>query len=241
MKNIITTILLLAFCTAQAQVKLNLKDLQGNRHGLWEKKHPNGNVRYTGKFDHGIPVGKFKHYYENGKLQATNSFRGTTGNCYSKQHGDDEKLAAEGKYVQGKKDSIWTYYNYNGDIVSRETYKNGLKEGIAYTYYPDGSIAEEVTYVNDVKSGPWKQFYKNGKPKAHGSYVDGSLSGEVTYFSIKGKPRAKGKYVKGRMHGKWYYFEEANHFTVEKKEIWRYGKLLETKEYTKKKEEKKEN
>tara|TARA_R110001592_G_scaffold131477_1_gene345251 strand:- start:4259 stop:4972 length:714 start_codon:yes stop_codon:yes gene_type:complete len=235
-KGIFVLSLLLTFNLA-AQESLSPKDAQGKQHGQWRKLYDNKKVRYTGTFNHGIPVDTFKYYFPNGDLQTINVFRGKSGNCYSYQYGDGKKLAAEGLYKNKEKDSTWTFYNASGTLVARESYKKGVKEGPSLNYYPNGKIAESVSYINGKKEGEWKQFYESGEPMAKGTYVDGSLQGQAMYFYSSGKLRMKGSYKKGLMDGNWYYFD--TNTKVEKKEVWRRGHLLEDKEDGKKEEEKK--
>jgi len=42
--------------------KINQVDANGNRTGVWQKKYPNGKIRYTGVFNNGKEVGTFKFY-----------------------------------------------------------------------------------------------------------------------------------------------------------------------------------
>lgn len=203
--------------------QLNQKDAQGRKHGKWEKKHSNGKIRYTGQFDHGKPVGTFVYYFENGQMRARNKFRNNSELIMSKQFGEDEKLAATGLYRGQEKDSTWTYYDFEGNLLMREDYKNGILHGEVIKYFPNGKIAEVKNFDNGVQVGSWEQYYESGKPMAKGTYVNGSLHGEATYYYSNGKPRLKGSYVKGLMHGTWYHFTQD--LKVEKKETWEYGFL----------------
>ena len=55
---------------------INKTDDIGLKHGKWEKRYPNGNVRYKGQFKDGEPFGVFQYFYKNGKLKATNNHVG---------------------------------------------------------------------------------------------------------------------------------------------------------------------
>ncbi len=224
MKNIFCFTFILCAFLASAQDNINQKDSQGRKHGLWKKNHKNGKLRYVGTFDHGKEVGTFRFYFDSGEIRAINKFRGKTGVCYSLQFGSDSILAAEGKYIDSRRDSVWTFYDIDGNLVARETYKNDKKNGVSETYYTNGKVAESITYDNGQKTGVWRQYYENGRPKAKGTYVNGSLQGEATYFGPNGKPSAKGNYARGLMHGNWYYFDD--NMKVERKEVWKYGTML---------------
>lgn len=199
----------------------NQKDAQGKRHGVWQKKFENGKLRYEGQFEHGIEVGEFKHYFDNGDLKVVNVFRGKTRVAYSRLYGGREKLAAEGLYIKGKRDSVWTFYDADGNVISREEYKVDLKEGKSYSYYKNEKIAEMTTFTKDLKDGEWKQFYEDGRPKSKGQYSSNKLTGQVIYYNEQGRVRAKGNYVRGLMDGNWYIFDE--NMKVKEKQIWRRG------------------
>jgi antitoxin component YwqK of YwqJK toxin-antitoxin module len=227
MRNGFFAISLLMAFNLSAQGNLSPKDAKGKKHGEWRKLYDNNKIRYTGTFEHGIPVNTFHYYFSKGDLQTTNVFRGKTGNCYSLQYGDGKQLAAEGLYSNKDKDSTWTYYNAEGRLVGRENYRNGTKEGPLINYYPTGKIAETLNYEKGKKTGEWRQYYESGEPMAKGTYLNGSLQGPATYFFTTGKPRLKGSYVKGLMDGNWYHFD--TNMKVKKKEVWRRGRLVKDK------------
>jgi antitoxin component YwqK of YwqJK toxin-antitoxin module len=224
MKNFAILLLCLAFGAVQAQENINQTDDQGRKHGVWKKYYDNDQLRYEGRFNHGVEVDTFKFYFEDGNLRAKNYFR-KKGVVYSWQYGGDSQLAAEGKYLNTRRDSVWTFYDMDGNILSRESYENDLRDGQSVTYFDNGKKAEILHYKAGKRNGEWRQNYETGKPKAKGHYVNGMLEGEVTYFHPTGKPRMKGNYRRGKMHGVWYYFDEF--MQVEKKEEWRYGLLVE--------------
>ncbi len=223
MKNGIFVISLLMTINLAAQGNQSPKDAQGKKHGEWRKVYDNKKLRYIGTFEHGIPVDTFKYYFPFGDLQAINVFRGKTGNSYSYQYGEGKQLAAEGLYIDKKKDSTWTIYNADGMVIGRENYENGIKEGPSISYYANGKVAEKLFYINGKKEGEWQQFYESGEPMAKGIYKDGSLHGPATYFFSSGKPRLKGSYKRGLMDGPWYHFNAS--MKLEKKEIWDRGRL----------------
>ena len=236
MKNFAILLLCIAFGALQAQEKINQTDSQGRKHGVWKKYYENEQLRYEGRFEHGVEVDTFKFYFEDGNLRAKNFFRGK-GVVYSWQYGGESQLAAEGLYIGTRRDSTWTFYDIDANVLSRESYKNDLKDGESVTYFDNGKKAEILHYQKGKRQGEWRQNYESGKPKAKGVYVNDMLEGEVTYFHPNGKPRMKGHFRKGKMHGIWYYFDEF--MQVEKKEEWRYGLLVEDEE-EKKEEEKAE-
>lgn len=199
---------------------VNQKDSQGRKHGVWTKSYENGQTRYQGTFEHGEEVGTFTFYYQNGELKAKNTFR-DNGEVYTRMYGQKEKLAAEGIFVNKKRDSVWNYYDIDGNVVSREAYSNGQKDGMTTAYFPDGKIAEIVEYNDGEKHGVWVQRYSNGKKRAEGKYHHGSLQGTVTYYREDGSVRVKGDYKNGLKHGNWYFFD--TNIKLLKKQVWEKG------------------
>lgn len=225
MKNLVLICLLLISASLSAQVPLDPKDSEGRPHGVWQKLHDNGKIRYTGRFDHGIPVDTFSYYFRNGQLKTQNIFRGKSGICMSFQYGEKKVLAAQGVYNKRKKDGEWIYYNRAGAIVSRVNYKDGLEDGPSQKYHTNDYLAESVIYLSGKKEGLWEQFYDTGKKMAQGQYVNDQLHGEVTYFYSNGKPRSRGNYVRGLMDGTWYFFTDD--LKLDRKEIWKRGRQID--------------
>jgi antitoxin component YwqK of YwqJK toxin-antitoxin module len=218
-----TFLFFLAFTGGLAQAQVNQTDANGKRHGSWSKKYENGQVRYLGEFNHGIPVNTFKYYFDDGSLRTENVYRGKTGVCLSLQYGQEEKLAAKGIFKSRLKDSVWTYFDANGVVIARETFVKDQRQGKAFKYFANGRPAEIVIYQNGVKEGPFTQYYESGKLMAKGQYKNGKLHGEVIYYFSNGRPRLKGNYVHGVMNGTFYYF--GDNLKLEKKEVWRNGFL----------------
>jgi antitoxin component YwqK of YwqJK toxin-antitoxin module len=208
--------------SSQAQSRaINQRDDQGRRHGLWKKTYSSGKLRYQGQFKHGVPVDTFRHYFDNGQLRTLNVFRGRSGTCMSYQYGEDKLLAGMGLYRDKKKDSVWTFFDRDSNVVAREAYDRGQRQGPSKKYFENGQLAEITHYEKDQKEGPWKQFYQDGTLKSKAHYRGGKLRGEATFFHPNGRPRLKGKYVAGKMHGIWYFFTRKG--KIEKKQRWRYG------------------
>lgn len=213
---------------------INQLDANGKKHGLWKKHYSNGKLKYVGSFNHGMEVDTFKFFFESGDLKAINYFR-SKGACYSQQFGEGRVLAAEGLYRDRKKDSVWTYYDQQSTLISRESFSNGIKEGELITYFNNNKKAEVFVFQNDRKNGPWTQYFEDGKIKAKGSYKDGMLDGEVIYYNSFSRPSIKAVYSKGLPNGKWYYFNER--MEVEREQVYLRGVKLSDTDDEKQKEE----
>jgi antitoxin component YwqK of YwqJK toxin-antitoxin module len=187
---------------------INQTDDQGRKHGPYRKMGVEGKVRYEGYFEHGIPKGTFRHYYDDGQLMAENvySVDGKQSRAVFYHPGAIRK--AEGKFIQEQKDSIWIYYNEKGEKISQSNYKNGKLNGPSTTYFANGSVCEELNYLDGQKEGAWKGFFENGKLKEEGQFSKNLLVGKVVYYHPSGEKSGLGKYEAGVKSGEWFYYDE---------------------------------
>jgi antitoxin component YwqK of YwqJK toxin-antitoxin module len=208
MKNftLITIILLFISVISTAQ-DLNQVDASGKKQGPWKKYYPsNDQLFYEGQFKDDKPYGVFKHYYEEGELKSITKYDGDI--VRSTVYYPEGQLMASGKFLDQKKDSIWTYYDEDGWISLQENYKQGLRDGESISYYPDGDIAVKKVFLKDVENGPFIQFFGNGNTEAEGSYLGGNFSGKNIYYYESGKKLHEGEYVNGKRNGMWYFYNE---------------------------------
>ena len=85
--------------------KINQRNKDGQRHGLWECYHDNDQLLYKGTYENGKEHGLWEYYYFNG------------GQLYWK-----------GTYVNGKEHGLWKYYNEDGTIKKQIFYSKHLYE-----------------------------------------------------------------------------------------------------------------
>jgi len=186
-------------------------------------------VLYEGLFKNDKPAGKFKYYYPNDSVRAIVTFFPGGEKAYARLFHPNGKKMGEGKYV-GKevKDSVWTFYDELGTLISRETYKNGKKEGPSYVYLPDGSVSQIRNFKDGVEHGPFKDFFGKDLVKASGNYVNGHMEGRVSYYYPNGVEVAAGYYRNGLKNGAWIYKTEEG--KIKEKELYINGKLASPKE-----------
>ncbi|MCB9224842.1 MAG: hypothetical protein H6582_11730 [Crocinitomicaceae bacterium] len=209
--------------------KINQKDGQGRKQGVWKQAYPNVKVfRYVGQFKDDIPYGKFVYYYESGAVQAVVNFSGNGHTTRSEMYHNSGYMMAKGKYIDQKKDSIWVYYDDRGIISYQENYKNGVLEGQkVYFYAPvDGKlpVARYEYYRNGVLHGEYKEFHENNKVKEEGKYKDGNLDGYVRNYHRNGRLMKLKYYEHGVQHGPWFFYDESGE-QVGTKWYWE-GRLL---------------
>jgi len=185
---------------------------------------------WEGGFKNNKPVGVFKYYHVNDSLRARLTYRGEDGKrCYAKMYHLNGKRMAEGNYIDKEvKDSVWTYYDELGVLLSKETYKNGLKEGPSYVYLPNGDISEEKNWRNGKEHGVLKQYVEKGKLRSLGQYVNGKREGKFVYYYPNGTEAASGFYRNDLKDGIWLYKKTDG--KLDDKEVYINGKQLLGKE-----------
>jgi len=189
---------------------LNKIDKDGKKQGPWEKKYANGSPRYKGYFVDDVPVGKFVYFYSQDTVQAVLDYgNGEKGLAKVTMYYPGGNLMAKGYYHHEQKDSLWTYYDPFGPIVSTENYIDGVKNGVSKIFYHNGNVNEERTWVNGKQNGMWRQFFEDSTIKSLGKYHNDSLQGTVTFFFPGGiKICAQGQYKNDVKNGEWIFYKD---------------------------------
>lgn len=204
-------------------------DLSGKKQGYWKKKDDKNHLLYEGEFKDDKPVGKFKYYYPNDSVRAIMSFKDEGRSAYARLFHMNGKRMAEGKYINKEtKDSVWTYYDELGTLISRETYKSGKKNGPSYVYFPEGDISEEKNFRDDLQDGPFITYFNAKEVKSRGTYLKGKLEGRVAYYYPNGVEVAAGFYRNGEKNGPWIYKTQSG--KIREKELYKNGVLASPKE-----------
>lgn len=204
-------------------------DAGGKKQGYWKKKDDKNHLLYEGEFKDDKPVGKFKYYYPNDSVRAIMTFKDEGRNAYARLFHMNGKRMAEGKYINKEtKDSVWTYFDELGTLISRETYKSGKKNGTSYVYFPEGDISEQKNFKDDLQDGPFVDYFDAKNAKSRGTYVKGKLEGRVSYYYPNGVEVAAGFYKNGEKNGPWIYKTQSG--KIREKELYKSGVLASQKE-----------
>lgn len=201
--------ILLINTNAQNDVEINQTNPSGEKHGRWAKKYTNGNLKYEGKFENGVPVGEFKRYNEKGKLTSTllYSDNGAKAAAHLYEMG---RTIATGQYLNKKKDGLWKIYDKMEMLLTEEEFKKGVKNGESKEYHSNGSVRIEKIYADGVLSGLFKEYYKNGQLKLKKTFIEGNPDGIFMLFHDNGVPRVIGNYNSGIKNGSWKYKTRMN-------------------------------
>ncbi len=121
---------------------------------------------------------------------------------------NNKTVAYKGNYLKGLKDSIWVYYNIDGDIDKIERFEIGRKNGLT-KIYSKGNLYDEINYKNDVKDGKHTHYYTtSNKINFLQEYRNDTLHGEFKLFFENGKLKQHGAFKNGRNIGEWLTFSE---------------------------------
>lgn len=223
-------LLLILFIATTTCLGAQSTDALGKKQGYWKKRDPKTDkLVYEGEFKDDVPVGKFKYYYPNDSVRAIMYFKDAGKTAYARLFHMSGKRMAEGRYYNKEiKDSVWTYYDEAGSLLSREKYVMGKKQGAAFVYFPDGVVSEERNYKNDIQDGIFKQYFDAKRLRASGAYVNGQLDGKVCYFYPNGVEAAAGYYINGQKNGAWIY--KSQNGKIKDKELYVNGKQAGKKE-----------
>lgn len=197
----------------------------GLKEGAWKKMDQQGLCVYVGQFKKGIPYGIFTYFDAEQKKMSEVNFMNGGPITYGKMFGVAGKLQAQGKYVNQKKDSVWTFYTEEGILLSREWYKNGEKNGRSETYHPfTRQIAELKFYKKNLQDSIWNTFYSDGKKQGEGTFKMGKNEGKAVWFFPDGRINIIGKYTRDLKDGIWIYY--GGDGKEKGKETWKVGVLI---------------
>ena len=202
-------LLILVVCSGSlsAQTPLNQTDAQGRRQGEWQKKYPNGNLMYRGRFENGKPAGEWKRYHEEGGLKAILLYSGNSDTVKASLYETSSHPVAKGNYLHEKKEGLWTYFS-DGTRIAEEQFVRGKKNGLCHKYYPSGEILESSEWKDDKLEGKYRAFYPSGKPYLECFYSHNQRNGRCFSYFPSGFTEVESTYLDNLPDGPWKCFDE---------------------------------
>ena len=193
----------------QGEEKINRRDADSLKQGVWKHFYPTGIVKDEVTFSDNKMNGYLKEYNLKGSLAKTTKYN----------NGVEQKDAPE----LAKLD-VRTEYYPGGIVKFTGTYKDGVAEGIQREFSPEGKVIASKVYTDGTltgegildtigrQQGPWKEYHPNGQIKAQGEFMNSKRIGEWVFYYPNGKIEQKGKYdKKGKAQGIWkWYYESGN-------------------------------
>ncbi|MBL7111681.1 MAG: hypothetical protein ISS19_07045 [Bacteroidales bacterium] len=185
----------------------NQTDMNGYKQGYWKKYYDTGVLRYKGFFSDNRPLGHLTRYYESGGKMADIEYPADGITSYATLYYQNGSLAAEGKFINQEKDSLWKYYSYYSNSLSyEETYASGKKHGVSKVYYDNGQVAQAIMWKNDLKHGPWKQFYEDSSVRLVSQHENDEMEGKYQVFNNDGTLIIDGAYHQDQKVNTWKYY-----------------------------------
>lgn len=214
--------------------KVNQKDNQGRKQGMWKEFYTDGKVKKEVDYRDDKINGYVKEYDKKGNLIHAEKYifgkkiehpkEFATVDMF-RDYYDDGTLKYEGPYVQGY--PVGTHYHYkkvyrcDSTLVPRDDTSNVyIKKQICRNKpMPDSAFVYDNGFL--IEKGPidslrrkqslWEEYYYSGELRGKGKYKDNVKTGEWKYFYPNGKLEQKGKYINGKPDGPWiWYYENGN-------------------------------
>lgn len=192
------------------QEKINRRDKNNLKQGIWKEFYASGKVRSEGRYLNDKRDGYFKEYSEKGDLLSTvkyvdgklqeNAPELAKIEVRTEYHPTGVVKYTGGFKEDGTPEGLHKEFSEKGDVVNSRIYKDGIL------------VAEGIMDARNQEQGVWKEYHLNGQLKSKGEYKDAKKIGEWVFYHPNGKIEQKGKYdKKGRAQGEWkWYYETGN-------------------------------
>jgi len=147
------------------------------------------------------------------------------------------QISSNGKWDEKGLDSVWTFYDKNGNILRSISYDKNLKNGF-YTVFDTAQVISFLgNYVNDTLQGSFKKF-KKGNLIEEGFYKNGLINGKLKEYDENGnaisllnfKDGVEGdgivinRTIDGKKSGLWQKFDKNDNLIQQ--EIYLNGELV---------------
>jgi len=176
-------------------------DNNGNEKGNWAFWDLNGKKHLGKKISHETFKNKNTLKQLDGTFIVANSFNDTL----------ISHTAAHGSIKNGSLDGLWTFWNTNGFLSSKQFYKNGSPNGWFTSFNEqtgkkseEGLVLGYDVYGELIKDGKWMIWDSHGMLKEEVTFDNGKRNGLTTLFSPNGNQNAKISYKESLpWNGEW--------------------------------------
>lgn len=211
--------------------RINRKDQEGKKQGIWKEFYTDGNVKKEQRFNDDSLDGYVKQYDEKGSLLKTEKY--SLGKKILnapelavleiyKDYYPDGTLKYEGPYANGY--AVGIHYHYkqkfqcdsllyrrddSTDVWIKKWVCRNIAEPDSAIVYNEGTVIERgpVDSLRERKD-IWTEYHNTGEFRAKGLYFKGNRINEWIFYYPNGKMEQKGVYDrKGKPKGvwRWYY------------------------------------
>jgi antitoxin component YwqK of YwqJK toxin-antitoxin module len=217
------------------KIKSEINYVGGMPNGTYKEFSPSGKIIKLEKFENGKIITKVddpikydtltakklrivKDFYDNGKLKAVFTYKDSTLyglQIFYNQNGEISKAEIYNELGQktavgivdtaNNKQGEWTFFDDNGNIVSKGNFVNDKKEGKWTYFYPDGKIMQTGEYIEGKPDGKWLWYYQTGQLLREENYEYGLKYGAMYELDIQGDTIVKGYFQEDYEFGKWFF------------------------------------
>ncbi len=212
--------------------RLNRKDENGKKQGVWKEFYEDGKLKSEKKYKDDLVDGYVKTYDKKGNLEKTEKFNNGKEvknapelaklDVYQDFY-EDGTMKYEGGYINGM--PVGTHYHYRqkymcdslpvarddtSDVmIKKYVCRNRAVPDSAITY--NEGIKIEYGAVDSMRNkiGTWTEYHNSGEFRGKGLYANDKRVGEWIFYYPNGKIEQRGKYdKKGRAQNEWKWFYE---------------------------------
>ena len=186
--------------------------------------------RVNRKDNQGRKQGKFREYYENGRMKTEENYLDDQLHGYYREFNGMGELVMSMRYERGQimeeidedlKEllDMKSTFDRQGRLIFTGGYKEGVPVGI-HRFFDTTGVVENAHLYNELgqkisegvideqgrKKGPWTDYYTTGETRAGGFYTNNQRSGRWTFYYRAGGVEQKGRFERGRYQGLWIWY-----------------------------------
>ena len=87
----------------------------------------------------------------------------------------DDQAIAEGTYVDGELEGLYTHYDTGDQWYWKHNYRRGKEHGWCTVYYPSGNLVRETLWSEGKRNGPQRCWHEDGTLDTYAEYKDNEL------------------------------------------------------------------